>query len=98
VSEFTARWQAGGGILTVTCAHGRVWVYAVVEVGDRPLPHFLYGLPWMLPPGARWEQDGAEGEWAAPVAPVSAEAAEELFSPQTGPVQPGVSGSLPSGD
>ncbi len=97
MSEFTARWEAGGSTLTIACRHGRVWAYDVVRIGDRPLPHFLDGLPWMLPPGSEWNQDDGDGKWSAAVIPVSADAAGELFNRNADSVQPRLGSSLPPG-
>lgn len=75
----TARWSPGSLALTVTCPHGREWAYPVIPIGDRPLPHFLHGLLWMIPPGADWEDDGIC--WTAAVIPESEEAAGKLYAP-----------------
>lgn len=76
----TVTWETGALELTVSCPHGRTWVYEAFPVGDRPLPHLLWELPWMLVPGSEWRQDGAEGIWSAAVVPVSAEIAGQLFA------------------
>lgn len=79
MSEFTARWETGSGHLTVSCPHGRQWRYDVIPLGDRPLPHFLWELPWVLVPGSEWVPDDADGVWSAVVAPESCEMAGKLF-------------------
>lgn len=87
---FTMRWQRGSLVLAVSCPHGRTWAYPVVPIGDRPLPHFLLEVPWMLPPGSEWGSDDDDrGRWTAAVVPVSEAAAEELFAPDTAVLPPG---------
>lgn len=76
----TVTWETGAVELTVTCPHGRTWTYEAFPVGDRPLPHMLWELPWMLPPGSQWELGDDMGTWSATVVPVSAEIAGQLFA------------------
>ena len=76
----TVTWETGAPELTVSCPHGRTWVYEAIPVGDRPLPHLLWELPWMLPPGTEWELDDDLGTWSATVIPVSEEIAGQLFA------------------
>jgi hypothetical protein len=76
----TVTYEPGATELTVSCPHGRTWVYEAIPVGDRPLPHLLWDLPWTLVPGSEWQQEEDLGTWSATVIPVSAEIAQELFA------------------
>lgn len=79
-----AVWRQGQWRVTVTSPHGGEWVYDVIGDGDRPSHGWFAGTPWVIYPGAEWQEaDGTTrpAEWAVAVFPESLEAARELGVP-----------------